>query len=655
MPAGQSDSRKTNWPAELVLAGSLVALPIAAYAAAVRTGPPAAVACTTVLFLLAVPGLLAMMAFQRLPKFRPTAPIWSLAANTAALMFTCLVLRHTTGIGRTTLAGAWLAWTIVLFLLAWRPNELGTALTDLARRRGPGLIVGVVAVTAGVVALYPEQFVQCFNEDGTETYELAQSLRDHFLPNWELETWDPIPGGRMGTVVVNPSLVNSYWTFAIQTLVGGKELPTRLPYWGWWTCIFLVSCRLASPGRDRWPTAAALALLMLLVAVLFTFYVGWNGYMADVANPGVTDALFTLCILLGFDALRHRDRWAWAIAILLGSLVLYAGPVMTVLFLAAAWWWKPIERRELRRWTALIAALAAATAAFYVVWGWRDGSLAYWIDTLDQEYVQHYLADVPRSVSVPLFFGYFLLGCGGVAAAGLVMAREHAWQRTVATVTLLYLAIVLGAGFKNLHWLAPLWPVPLILFLQPGKRLEIRAVAAIVSIAICLVIAWPRARTTFTLNRELGQQTTLLTADPLTAATWARVRLEAQKDRAISWECDAWTWVAYAELDPRPQRLRPFVVTDGGPPSPEYRLLASRPVEGTATVARLYVGEKAWADWLGSQRPLRPADRYAWVFQPLAAGRFSPHDNGLQDVRRLWWPFGRAADQPSATPRPDHS
>ena len=642
-PGGPTDWRRTNWPTELALAGSLVVLPIGLYAGAVRSGQAAAIACTAIVFLLAVPGLLAMMAFRRRAATRATAPAWSLAANSLALVLTCLILRQSVGLGRTTLAGAWLVWTVVLFLLAWRPGELRTALGDLVRRRGLGLIVGVLAVTAAVVALFPEQFVQCFNEDGTETYELARSLQDHFLPNWELETWDPIPGGRLGTVVVNPSLVNSYWTFALQTLVGGKELPTRLPYWVWWLCIFLAAGRLASPGRDHGPTAVALALLMLLAGVLLTFYAGWNPYLADVANPGVTDALFTLCVLLGFDALRHRDRWGWAVAMLLGSLVLYAGPVMTTLILAAAWWWKPTERAELRRWTAIIAVLFAATAVFYVAWGWRDGSLGYWIDTLDQEYVQHYLADVPRWLSAPLFFGYFLLGCGGVAAAGLVMAlRRDAWQRTVATVTLLYLAIVLGAGFKNLHWLAPLWPVPLVLFLQPGKRLEVRAAVAIVSIVICLAIAWPRARATFTLNRELGEQTTILTADRLTAATWARVRLEAKDQGVMSWECDAWTWVAYAELDPRPQRLRPFVLTDGGPPSPEYRLLASRRVEGTATVAKLYAREKVWADWLGEQRPPRPTERYAWVFQPLATGRFSPHDNDLQDVRRLWWPFGRA-------------
>ena len=103
-----------------------------------------------------------------------------------------------------------------------------------------------------------------------------------------------------------------------------------------------------------------------------------------------------------------------------------------------------------------------------------DGSLSYWIDTLDMEYVQHYLADVPRWKSGPLFFGYFLLGSGGIAALGLLWAlRRDAWQQTVATITLLYLLIVLGSGFKNLHWLAPLWPIPLVLFLMPGRPKEL--------------------------------------------------------------------------------------------------------------------------------------------------------------------------------------
>ena len=141
---------------------------------------------------------------------------------------------------------------------------------------------------------------------------------------------------------------------------------------------------------------------------------------------------------------------------LMAALVLYAGPVMFVLSVGAMILWKPIPRRQTLRWAATGGGLLLATAAFYLAWGWSDGSLRYWIDTIDQEYVNHYLANVPRWISAPLFLGYFVLGAGGIAAAGIVMAfRRDAWQRTVASVTLLYLAIVLGSGFKNLHWLAP--------------------------------------------------------------------------------------------------------------------------------------------------------------------------------------------------------
>ena len=58
--------------------------------------------------------------------------------------------------------------------------------------------------------------------------------------------------------------------------------------------------------------------------------------------------------------------------------------------------------------------------------------------------------------------------------------------------------------------------------------------------------------------------------------------------RKMGWNCDAWTWVTYAEMTSRPLELRPLVLTDGEAPPPEYWLLASRPVEGTAIVARLY-------------------------------------------------------------------
>ena len=444
----------------------------------------------------------------------------------------------------------------------------------------------------------------------------------------------------MGTVVVNPSLVNSYWTCAMQTLLDNREVATRLPYWVWWAAIFLVGFRQIRIGHgDRW-SAVPLSLIMALVAVLFTFYVGYNPYMADIANPGVTDALFTLLLLVSFDCLRAKAPWAWAVAMLLASLVLYSGPVLLVLTLLAAGLWKPIERAAAFRWGLLASSMLAVTAAFYVAWGWRDGSLRYWLDTLDIEYLQHYMADVPRWTSALLFFGYFLLGAGGIAALGLAWAmRRDAWQRTVATVTLLYLLIVLGSGFKNLHWLAPIWPIPLVLFLmptEPSRQSRWKTPAATCSLLLCLTLCWPHARQTFTLNRELGERTTIATDDELTAATWARVRLVLRTEDLQSWDCDPWTWVVYAQRDARTSQPHAFLLTDDGPPSSDYRLLASRGVEGTATVARLYVRSGPWRDWLATQHPLEPRDRYPWAMRPLAAGLYSPHQNTLEDVRRLW-------------------
>lgn len=640
--AKEATSVPIPWPYEAVACVSLLAVPITIYIASTLVGFVGLATVAAVVLLFVVPGLLGMMAFCRFPGTRAAAPLWAMALNSAALIAVFLLLRETVGIGRSAFLAAWLIWTLALLLVAWRPGESLIRLAAWARGYGAAAAVGLAAGLAGMLLMFPEQFQQCFNEDGTETFELAQSLHGHFLPYRELETWDPIPGGRMGTVVVNPSLINSYWTLGLLMLLDHREAATRLPYWIWSLGGFLVALRLSRPqGRRIW-TALPLASLMFLAAVNFTFYVGYDRYMSDIGNPGVTDALFTMLLLMSYDSLARGARWAWAVSMLMATLVLYAGPVMFLLSITAMLLWKPIPVRQTVRWAATAGGLLLAAAAFYAIWGWCDGSLRYWIDTLDQEYVNHYLADVPRWISAPLFLGYFLLGAGGLAAVGIVAALgRDAWQRTVATITLLYLAIVLGSGFKNLHWLAPLWPIPLILFLRgrdgTQHRLAWRPLIATASILLCVGVCWPKQRATFNLNRALGEQTTILTDRYLSAATWARVRLVLRSQQAMGWNCDAWTWVTYAERASRPCELRPLVLTDGEAPAPEYWLLAARPVEGTAIVARLYCRSKAVEEWLKTSSSPEPRDRYPWVYRPLAAGDFSPHDNKIEDVQRLGW------------------
>jgi len=619
--------------AEAIITLVLIATPAALY----FSGLPGLEILGAVAFLFAAPGLLAVAAFMQTERFRGTAPAWSLLVNTLALMIIFLLLRGTVGVEKFSFSGFWLAWTILLAVAARRAGGIVEPLAHLCKRYGTGLLTGSLVMAAMAAALYPEQFVQCFAEDGTETFELARSLKHHLLPYWELET-----SGGLGTVVVNPSLINSYWTCALQVLLGENETSTRLPYWIWSLAAMAVCYRILVSTGNRWPAAVALGLCAALTSLLFTFYVGYNPYMADLANPGVPDAMFTLLLLLSLECLRQKDRWGFALSILAASLVLYSGPIFAVVILASAWVWQPIKRKEVFAWANVCGFLLLGALVFYLLWGWAEGSLVYWVDTIDIEYVNDYLSPVPRWKSGALFLGYFLLASGGIASLGLIVAfRRDPWQRTVATAALLYLAIILCSGFKNLHYFAPLLPLPLLLFLAQGKRGKTlpwrRSVLAICSLLVCILVCWPAQRQTFTINRMVGNNTTITTDSYEKAVRWTTLRFQLQREGILSWDCDQHTWAAYAKLEEKPEFTLPLVLTDSEKPVADYLLLASGRVEGSDATIRLYAENKYCADRLQQQKPLRPLQRYPLVFRPLADGIYSPHNNTLEDVRRLEW------------------
>jgi hypothetical protein len=612
---------------------------------AARLGLSLAMALTAVAFLFVVPGLLGTLACMRHPRTQKTAYVWSLVTNTTALIVLFLILRLTNDVGRPAFLTGWWVWTLLLLTASWQRNETCGVLWGICRRRGPALMIGLLAAVASVVILFPEQFLQCFNEDGTETYELARSLRHRFLPAWELQTWESQPEAKIGTVVVNPSLINSYWTSGLQLLLGEGELATRLSYWVWWLGIFAISCRLVQPEpRGSGMLAAVpLALLMFLVSVLFSFYTGYNPYMADLANPGVPEALFTLLTLAAFDSLRSKDAWGMVASLVSASLVLYSGPVFLIVLLAAAWMARPIERPEVWRVGTRTLCILIPVGGFYLARGFSEGVLFDWLEAFDMEYLNDYLLEIPRWQSGLLFFGYFVLCCGGLPAVAMVLAyRRNAWQRTVATATLLYLIIVLCSGYKNLHYLGPLLPVPIVLLLTTGlenqRSLSVRkCLAATGSLLFCIWLCWPIARTTFTLNRELGAKTTITTDSYQTAVTWARLRYPLRGGGHLSWDCDQHTWVVYAELDPESKSSRPLVLTRGNPPGPNYRRLLAERSSLTGRVLSLYSSDPQTEQWLRQQDPPRPLDRFAKVFAPIADGPLSVHNTSVEDVERLKW------------------
>ncbi|NIO47198.1 MAG: hypothetical protein GTN77_10520, partial [Planctomycetales bacterium] len=61
----------------------------------------------------------------------------------------------------------WLTWTVVLFAFARRSGRFWPDLGRLAKCYGGPLLVGLAFALVAISVFFPEQFIQCLNEDGT--------------------------------------------------------------------------------------------------------------------------------------------------------------------------------------------------------------------------------------------------------------------------------------------------------------------------------------------------------------------------------------------------------------------------------------------------------------------------------------------------------
>ena len=508
-----------------------------------------------VAFLYVVPVLFTTLMFRRRPSKRSTAYVWGIGVNCAAIVLVCLLLRHTVGIERAGFVVLWWIWSLATATAACLAGNVCDEVAALWRRHRRGVLLGLATVAAGIVLFAPEQFLQCFNGDGTESWELARSLRDYFLPKLE-------------------ATIDS----------GDVELATRLPFCVYCLGIFLVCDRLQRQSGQRAVWADICLMLSILMVVLwYTFYTGYDPYMADVAQPGMSDLLFTLFLVMGFDCLRQTDLSGWVLTIVLATFVLYAGPVIFVLTVLAALIWRPVERIKFFRAAILGGTALIAVAIFYLAWGWANDLLPFWWGTLQEEYVQDYAAGASNQKSGLTYLGYFVIGCGGIPAIGLLRAvRRSPWERVVATVVLAYLAIVLNASSKNLHYLGPLLPVSVLLWNLHGEtmahsRRRVLGWLSVVSMCICLWVCWPPERTTFTLARRLGHITTFQTDTDFDATRWAGVAQGLYQAGIMSWDMGPQTWVQYSQVAANSPSPRALIVANSAPP-PGYVLLMEAPV-----------------------------------------------------------------------------
>jgi hypothetical protein len=391
----------------------------------------------------------------------------------------------------------------LLFMLALPPfaSALRRSPAEPAVGRvPPGMLLALVAAIALATGLlWPKLQREGLNGDGTEAYELARSLDAHAVPHWDLERSEG--GGQFGTPAVNPFLTNSYLAHATMVLLGRGELAVRLFFVPAFVLAAIVSVgRLAPATPSAWLYAAGLGAVSALWSA---YYVGYEPAFTDLAEPGATDFLTTALWLAGIgEVLAGSSGWGVAF-LLLASGVLYSGPVLATTALVALALVPGGRRRPLGLW---LAAASAAVAAV-VAWGWTQGLLPDWYRQLRSEYWHDLVSDERRTPSAPLL-GLFLLMTGGLPLVAAVRWRRLSPPSRVLLVTGgVYLAIVLGSSYKNLHYLAPL---PFI-FAAPaleasGARARTLATAALLA---TLVLSWPDSTRPHRENVRLGEESCL--------------------------------------------------------------------------------------------------------------------------------------------------
>ncbi len=359
----------------------------------------------------------------------------------------------------------------------------------------PTLLVASALMLALTALLWGKLHSEGMNGDGTEAYELARSLDAHPAPYWDLERWEG--PGRFGTPAVNPFLTNSFLVNAEMALLGRGELAARLAFGPMAVlCGVLAASRLARTGASGALHAAAVTAVFV---VWNAYYVGYEPPFTDLAEPAFTDTFMTALCLAGFGELAAGSTVLGVAFLVLASGVLYSAPILATTALVVLALRPGAGRRALGLWLAAGVVVVPLALAYGAV----HGDVGDWFRQVHSEYWNDLVAHDRRTPSLPIL-GHLLLITGALPLAAAVRWRALSRPALALLATSgVYLAIVAGSSYKNLHYLAPL---P---FLAMAPALEAsgtraRAVATAVVLA-ALAMAWPSDRSVHRETLELGR------------------------------------------------------------------------------------------------------------------------------------------------------
>lgn len=455
------------------------------------------------------------------------------------------------------------------------------------------LLIGLALVLALLFIFRDKVFLEDFNDDGAETFQLARSLKSHMLPYWDFEI-----KGKWGTYVVNPALVDSSPCLFLTLLLGESAGAARLLFFIYLWCIYLsflalVGVREKEEGAitDSAPgflSILILCLFLVLFALIMSFKAGWHPLFTDIlANPYWN--LFAFLLNAAIYFLLTKREALFVFFGLLMCLVLYSGPI----FLFSMLLFYLVVFKESRRWllrpAAWLVSLGCLVVLLYLLHGWRSGYLLGWKMVLDREYFSDYLAGGVSLSGNLQFIGKCFIFFGGLplVLAIILFARFKEKDRIslwLALVAILYLVVIFGKEIKAWHYITPIAAVPLIIFLRMSPLLErkriSRLLAALTMCSLVLIIAllWPWHYSVHTDYRELGKKTCMLFAREEEAVEAARRILHKELFKEGLSEH---VWVEYAEVALKPRRSCDYYLTsERKPPLPGLKLLVQ--VKGKA-------------------------------------------------------------------------
>ncbi|NQU24925.1 MAG: hypothetical protein HQ567_26880 [Candidatus Nealsonbacteria bacterium] len=198
---------------------------------------------------------------------------------------------------------------------------------------------------------------------------------------------------------------------------------------------------------------------------------------------------------------------------------------------------------------------------------------------------------------------------------------DVAWQRSVATMVIAYLAIVLCSGGKNLHYLGPLLPITLVLWLRQRaaglapahqRRRALLIGLTTAGLIASIAVGWPRTRPVFELNRQLGAMTTFQTDSYEEACRWASIGSALYDRDLLGWQIGPHNWVYYGQCAAEPCDARSLVVTVG-PVPPGYECRFESP-DGV----KFCTNDPSSQQWAAAERPADGRERCPRVFRPIA-------------------------------------